>query len=201
MISGDHPVQFLITLDNDDDVANSESSRNYLEGFANLVYKYGPHKTKIDAINADMEDQDFDILVVVSDDMLPVVKGFDNIIVRDMLQYFPKLDGALHYNDDGHCGEKIISLTVMGKKLYDRFGYIYNPAYTSFYCDTEFTDEVRRMKKVVYFPETIIHHTWHGGPRSDDARYRRNSKMGRGDRNVYEQRKQLNFPRVGASSL
>ncbi len=148
-----------------------------------------------------MEDQDFDILVVVSDDMLPVVKGFDNIIVRDMLQYFPKLDGALHYNDDGHCGEKIISLTVMGKKLYDRFGYIYNPAYTSFYCDTEFTDEVRRMKKVVYFPETIIHHTWHGGPRSDDALYRRNSKMGRGDRNVYEQRKQLNFPRVGASSL
>jgi hypothetical protein len=82
----------------------------------------------------------------------------------------------------------------MGRKLYERFGYIYHPSYRSFYCDNEFTDEVYAMKKVIYIPQVIIRHEWSGGPKSRDALYRRNSGM-KGDENIYNYRKSLGFPK------
>lgn len=78
--------------------------------------------------------------------------------------------------------------------MYERFGYIYHPAYKSFYCDLEFTDEVYGMKKAVYISQVIIQHKWSGGPKSRDALYRRNSGM-KGDEQVYNERKRLCFPK------
>lgn len=195
MLSGKHNYKFLITLNQDDVTMNNEKMREFMGAYSDLEYKYGNHKSKIEACNADMEGEDFDILFLISDDMVPVVKKFDDIIARAMRHHFPNMDGALHYND-GFCGkDKTITLSIMGKKLYDYFGYIYHPDYKSFYCDNEFTDEVRRLGKVKYFSTVIVKHEWKGGPRSECALYRRNSKMGKGDGAVYERRQLQGFPR------
>ncbi len=195
MLSGKYEYRFLMTLNQDDVTMNNEDMRFYMDACPDLEYKFGDHETKIEACNADMEGEDFDILFLISDDMIPVVKNFDRQIVRAMKRYFPKMDGALHYHDGFYGKDKTITLSIMGKKLYDYFGYIYHPDYKSFFCDNEFTDEVRRLKKVKYFPEIIVRHNWKGGPRSKCALYRRNSKMGKGDGAVYERRKKLGFPR------
>jgi hypothetical protein len=81
---------------------------------------------KIGAINRDMDlAPPFDILLLASDDMIPIVKGYDRII-RDNMPL--DTDRVLHFND-GHRTDSLNTLCILGKKYYDRFGYIYYPEY------------------------------------------------------------------------
>jgi len=194
MLSEENQCHFLITLNEDDKTMNNSKMRLFMDGFPNLVYKYGNHKTKIEAVNADMEGEEFDILFLVSDDMIPQTSGFDLIISEDMKEHFPDLDGALHYdvggpNADEKGYSRCIYLSIMGKKLYDWFGYIYNPIYKSFGCDNEFRDVVYKIKKVVHIPRRIVEHEWKGAGKNRDILYARNLKMAKGDIPLYAKRK------------
>lgn len=195
MLSGENQYSFLITLDEDDETMNNDRMRSFLDNSPNLTYKYGDYETKVEAINADMEGKEFDILFLVSDDMIPVVHNFDIIIVEKMKEYFPDLDGALHFNDDCCGKDNCITLSIMGRKLYDYFGYIYHPDYKSFFCDMEFTEVVKRLDKVRYFSKIIVKHDWKGWGKNRDEIYVRNTELGRGDRQTYFRRKELDFPR------
>ncbi len=194
MLSGKYDYEFLITLNQNDVAMNTKEMKEFMGAYSHLRYKYGNHQNKIAAINADMEDENFDILFIVSDDMEPIVPGFDHYIVELMQEYFPALDGALHFHD-GCCGKDVtITLSIMGKKLYDYFGYVYHPDYKSFYCDLEFTDEVRRLGKVHYSPEIIVKHNYKGWS-GVDSTYKRNSRLGRYDEETYNRRKAAGFPK------
>jgi hypothetical protein len=59
----------------------------------------GKSNNKIHAVNRDVPDSDWDILVVMSDDMVCITQGWDDIIRQDMNENFPDTDGVLHYND------------------------------------------------------------------------------------------------------
>jgi hypothetical protein len=193
-LSYKYSYDFLITMNLDDAQMNCQSVRDYLNGKYCLRYVYGNFKSKIEAINDGVDSSQFDIMVLVSDDMIPVVKNFDDVIVENFLKYFPDMDGALHFKDDCCGKDKTITLSIMGKKLYHRFGYVYHPAYKSFYCDNEFTDEVYAMGKVVYVPQVIIKHDWKGWGKSDGL-YKVNNLLGRNDGRTYKERKALGFPK------
>lgn len=79
--------------------------------------------------------------------MIPCQKGYDNIIAVNMNKYFPNMDGALHFND-GRVGNSLFTLSIMGKKLYDQFGYIYHPDYKYTYCDNEFHLVVKKWELI-----------------------------------------------------
>jgi len=194
-MSGKYKFEFIISLNTDDPTMNTEEIKRYLDSKNNLKYYHSPHRTKIQAINADMDGVDFDILILVSDDMIPVAQDYDDVIVSSMLKYFPDMDGALHFDDDCCGKDKTITLSIMGKKLYDVFGYIYHPSYKSFYCDNEFTDEVYRMNKAVYISQVIIKHDWRGWEKKD-LLYKRNSALGKDDESIYNERKQKGFLNV-----
>lgn len=197
------PHTFLVSMDVDDITMNNNKMIEFLKFQPRLHYCYGRSRTKIEAINADMEivkAVQWDILVVVSDDMIPAVEGFEKVIITEMEKHFPDTDGALHF-DDGCCGrDRCITLSILGRKLYDSLGYIYHPDYKSFYCDNEFTDVVRQMKKVVYIPQVIIKHDWKGGRGADDV-YRMNTKKGSDDENTYRLRKSAGFPKKGIKNV
>lgn len=188
-----YDYQFIVTVDNDDGSMNNQSIREYMDSKPNLSYFFGNSKTKVEAINANMRNVDFDILINVSDDMIPVVDFFDKKIVELMLESFPDLDGALHFNDGRESGNKVITLSIMSKKLYDYFGYIYYPAYKSSYCDIEFTDVVIKLDKVVYSSEIVVRHKW-GGNQGDET-YKKNYGCVREDKDTYHRRKAEGFPK------
>lgn len=194
LMSVEFPFQFIITMDLNDPTMNNPQMKQYLDSKKNLKYYYGNHSSKIAAVNDNLKGVDFDILVLVSDDMEPVVKNYDQIIVETMLHYFPDTDGALHFNDGLYGKDKTITLSILGRKMYERFGYIYHPSYKSEWCDNEFTDEVYALGKVFYSPAVIIKHNW-GGGRAKDETYIRNNALKVGDRANYEKRKKLNFPK------
>jgi len=186
--------EVVITADLDDPTMNNDAMRATIDGLKNTRIFYGNSKTKIEAVNADMDKcTNYDVLLLASDDMIPEVRGYDEVIRKGMREHFPDTDGILFFND-GAWGQKLNTLSIMGKKYYDRFGYIYHPDYTSFYCDNEYTDVANKLGKVQYFSQVIIRHKHYVIARfkADDL-YRRNGRFSGTDAKVYAARKQLNF--------
>ena len=155
---------------------------------------FGGSRTKIEACNADIEKVEYpwDIIVLVSDDMVPEVSGYDEIIRQQMT---PDRDCILWFND-GHQEWHLNTLSIYGRVMYERLGHIYEPAYKSFYCDTELTDRCNTdlRLKTKYIPQCIIRHKhpfWTKQPA--DALYHQNQKFWSDDFRTYIDRKKHDF--------
>jgi hypothetical protein len=185
---------FLITLDNDDEEMNSPEVSDIFSTFKNIKYVYGDSTSKIHAVNRDIETVDeWDIVLLASDDMTPKVKGYDNIIRNKMKEHYPDTDGVLWFND-GHQGNNLNTLCILGKKYYERFNHIYHPEYKSVWSDNEFMLVGNILKKQTYFDEVIIEHEhpdWGYGRR--DNIHRINLGNESHDRNLFTTRKNNNF--------
>ena len=185
---------FLITLDNDDESMNPSDVEDIFNTFKNVKVIYGTSNSKIHAVNRDIElVNDWDIVLLASDDMTPKVKGYDNIIRNKMKEFYSDTDGILWFND-GHMGNKLNTLCILGKKYYDRFGYIYHPEYKSDWSDNEFMLVGNILGKQTYFEQVIIEHEhpdWGYGNR--DQIHTNNINDYQYDLGVYNRRKEINF--------
>jgi hypothetical protein len=173
---------------------NSELAINKLKSYPHLAFYFENNQSKIEACNRDIDRHlDFDVLLLGSDDMIPMIVGYDEIIVSSMNKYFPDTDGVLHFND-GRRGRELNTLSIMGNKYYSRFGYIYYPEYRSFYCDDEFMQVSRLLNKVVYIDTVVIEHRHFSFGKSEvDELYLKNDKHWDHDRTLYSRRKAINF--------
>ncbi len=155
---------------------------------------FSPNKTKIEACNANMNDieWEWDIVVLVSDDMIPQLQGYDDVIRNHMMSKFPDTNGILWFND-GAQGDKLNTLCVYGRTMYQTFGHIYHPEYKSLFCDTELTDLCKGdlASKCLYVPYCIIRHEHPGTGFSQnmDALYERNQRYWNEDMYTYIRRK------------
>ena len=148
--------EFLISIDDDDKKMNNFEIKNFINKFKNCSYKISKNKTKIQAINQGIENTGWDILVLVSDDMIPEVIGYDDIIRQKMKNFYPDTDGVLWFYDGWR--KDLNTLCILGNKYYNRFNYIYYPEYKSFWCDVEFTEVANYIKKQTFFEKIIIRH-------------------------------------------
>lgn len=128
--------KILISQDYDDEtIFDSDSMANkYRADIENIVYCFGESKSKIDAINRDVNEcnYDWDVLINFSDDMVFTQKGFDNVIRES----FDNLDQYIHFND-GNQKANVSTMHIVGRDYYNRFKYIYNPEYVSLWADVE----------------------------------------------------------------
>jgi hypothetical protein len=155
----------------------------------------GPPKGKIGAINRDIPDPStWDILLLASDDMIPIIKGYDERIRVEMKSHFPDTDGVLFFND-GYATYKLNTLVICGSTYYKRFGYIYNPEYKSFFCDNEFMDEANRLGRQIYIHDVIIKHEHPANTSSvkHDSLYTKNQSDWNHDADIYRTRKRTTF--------
>jgi hypothetical protein len=155
---------------------------------------YSPNKSKIEACNANMKeiDWEWDIVVLVSDDMIPRIAGWDVTIRTHMNTYFPDTNGILWFND-GYQGDKLNTLCVYGRKFYESQGYIYHPDYKSLFCDTELTDRCRGDLAPLcrYISYCIIRHEHPGTgfAQNMDPLYAKNQTYWNEDMHTYIRRK------------
>ncbi len=187
--------EFLISIDEDDEVLNTDEVKAAACSFSdNIRIEVGPSKGKIDAVNRDMDKaQPWDIVVLVSDDMMPKLRGFDMLIRKDMHKNFPDTDGVLWYND-GHQFDNLNTLCILGKKYYERFNYIYHKDYVSLYCDNEFTEVSKLLGKVKYNSLCIIEHQhWVWGYGKMDDLYTKNETYIEKDKATFDRRASIGF--------
>jgi hypothetical protein len=113
------------TFDVDDD-----KMRPLPEIKGNHTYIAGTSKSKVDAINRDMDfinsQYDWDILINMSDDVVFTEKGFDDIIRKEFMSYGLEdkeaiylldrtdLDQVLHYPDGNRAD--LLTVSIIGKE-------------------------------------------------------------------------------------
>jgi len=198
-------IFFNINCDVDDDSMTNPHTQVLIKSILSKraevdgVVNYDKDTDKISAINANIGSKSFDIIVCASDDMVPKVYSWDQKIAEEMQRHFPDLDGCVHFND-GNTDGKLITFSILGRKLYEHFGYVYHPDYKSLYCDDEFTQVVRSMGKEKYIDQVIIsheHYSVEGTENHGDLDYAATKTLhysGR-DQAVFNKRKQMGFPK------
>jgi hypothetical protein len=192
----------LVSLDLDDIVMNNPYTIHKLTDYVrkypeNIIIKFGNSKNKIDAINRDVneikEKFNFDILVNFSDDMEFIQHSFDETIRNKFSVHYPDTDGNIYFND-GFVGDKISTMSIIGRKYYDKFNYIYHPSYHSLWCDNEYTELAKRNQKLMYFQENIYKHNHPSNVGGFiDEQLIKTEGFSEIDRQNYEQRLNNNF--------
>ncbi len=149
-------IKYIVTVDKEDlDDYNIFLKR--ATGLSNnVIIRIGDRTTKVEAINIDIDsiNWQWDILVVISDSLQANAYGWDQYIEEGMKEHFPNTDGCLWFDE---ADQKITcKLPVIGKCFYDRFGFVFNKKYNSFFHDSEFTDIALDMNKIVMINNRII---------------------------------------------
>lgn len=183
-LSGTNEVHFVISYDHDDRSMNNENMWSYFDRIraqhAGRIHAIcGKSHSKISAVNADLNVVraiNPAVILLASDDMVPVVGGYDDVIKHYMTKHFPDTDGVLHFNDGFSGVDRLITLSILGMKYFNRFGYIYHPAYKSVFPDNEFTNVARMLGKAVYIDQVIIQHQWVGMNSPDELHARNESQ-------------------------
>jgi len=203
--SGKVDLEFNINCDIADNITIQSDMAKYV---SSITSKYDYIKTninfdfsttKISSINAHIAGKEFDVVLCASDDMIPKVYKWDLRIKEEMEKNFPNLDGCVYFND-GYTSGKLITFSILGKKLYDHFGYIYHPDYKALYCDNEFTEEVKRLGKSKYIDEVIIMHEHYAEKNNsnsgqEDYAAKKTLYFSGRDEFIFNKRKELGFPR------
>lgn len=188
-------IEYLISIDEDDESMSNEILDAAFLNDAFITIHKGNGVSKIEACNRDIlrASPDWDVLLLVSDDMECIAQGWDDRIISDMERNFPDSDGCLWYHDGAQ--QTICTLSCIGRNYYDRFGYIYHPSYKSFFCDNEFTEIAMSDNKMKLIPRMIIKHqhpSWDGNMKDDDL-YQKNNKFWAEDEANYHKRKANGF--------
>jgi hypothetical protein len=204
--SGKHKITYVISMDSDDLLLNNPRIKHFLDNLpktdmCSVLYFYGEKNGKISAINRNIPSTPWDILISTADDMEPVENGWDDIIAEDMAREFPDTNGSLNYNNDPRLEQKgadgfktLITLPVIGRKLYEHFGYIYHPDYKSEWCDNEQTEVFEQMGVLRHINRRPIVHKW---AENQDELMQHNMRVGASvDRAIYETRKANGFKSI-----
>lgn len=189
------------TFDVDDD-----KMRPLPEIKGNHTYIAGTSKSKVDAINRDMDfinsQYDWNVLVNMSDDVIMTEKGFDNII-RNQFGYgsdFVNLDQVIHFPDGNRSD--LLTVSIIGREYYNRDNYIYNPEYKSLYCDNE-AMEVAKIRGCYRYVDRVIFNHLHPAYNKGvfDAQYQHTESFGAQDYETYLRRKQNGFINTNTDTI
>lgn len=193
-----HSIEYFLVADSSDPDLSDILAAAQLQSVPVLT---GDHTSKIEACNTVPHDR-FDILVSLSDDMLCVRDGWDDVLVDRMEHFFPNYDGVLIQNDGFR--HDLATLPILGVNHWKRMGHVYHRDYRSLYADDELGDAARALGKCQEIPDHLFlheHPAW--GLRSNDALYIRNEAPKTQDERIYRERKSRNFdlPEVTLSIL
>lgn len=190
-LSNNNEYEFIFTFDKDDDKMNNDDIKNFIKD-QGIKYKihYGDSKNKIEAINANIEGEDFDVLILIADDMIPARNNYDEIIVDIFTKSKNHLDSTIHFNTTRWSN--ILDIwCIMGKPYYDRFKYIYNPIYKTIYADNEYTEVAKLLDRWVFSEIFLFNHK--NTEFIGDETERRNWVFNNEDEQIYNRRVIDNF--------
>lgn len=187
-----HQIEWVLVVNSDDQSMFSPIIQHELKRRQHTLHVIHGPSTKIEAINAGPVG-DADIIILAADDMEARHRGWDHTIREHMSHYFPNRDGALWYND-GHTGDSLCTLPILGINYYRKFGYIYHPDYKSLWCDNEYGEVSGLLRRVVYFPDVIIEHCHPAfGKNKRDALLAHTESFFHVDEATYRRRKADNY--------
>lgn len=155
----------LAKLDNDDpELSKYLESLTKYPSWQSINYS----RSKVHAINRDIPENGWDILVNISDDQRFTVKGFDNIIRENI-----KGVGFLHF-PDAYKKAACSVMSIISREFWLQTKHVYHPSYKSLWCDVEATELAKLENQYRFVPMTIFEHRHYCTGAPKDALYKRN---------------------------
>lgn len=177
-------VEYILSLDKDDPMLYQ-----YAHGFpfgkkSKVITQY--NRSAIDAINRAASLAEGDILIVISDDFV----SLHNWGKKIYLEMHRKADWILKTQDG--IQDWVITLPIMDRVYYERFGYIYNPSYRHAFSDTEMTC-VAELTGCLHKSQLMFPHLNKPGTKIMDEVQERNDATFEEGRKLFIERKKNNF--------
>jgi len=147
-------VELVVSIDTDD-----EQKDEYIKLYGEAVI-INDNKSSVEAVNKAAQASTGDLMIVVSDDT-DCFEGWANMILSAVSD---KKDFVLKVNDG--IQKWIITMPILDRVYYDRFGYIYHPDYKHMFCDTQFTHVADILKKVIWRNDISFPHNHYSTRRS-----------------------------------
>jgi glycosyltransferase involved in cell wall biosynthesis len=167
--SGRHEVEYLLSVDADDDVAAYRG----LAARRGVQLIVGRNRSLVDAVNRAARVATGDVLIVVSDDF-----GCPDQWDEQLAAVIGERRDVAVLVHDGHEA-RILTLPILGRALYEQLGFVYYPEYFSMYCDDDLTHTARGLGKLIDARHLVFpHRHWSlGGLPFDDTYARENGRM------------------------
>lgn len=188
--------RILVTIDRDDESMTNPEMIEFMKSHAEINFVIGTSQSKIHAVNRDMEiaeEWDWDLLILMSDDMRFDQFGWDNTIRQRMKDNFPEGDCFLHF-PDGYANEALATMSIIDRKYYERDRYIYYPMYKSFSSDAEAFFVAKARGRHKFFNDQLFTHQHPANtPVKNDQTYSVNSLATPHDTALYWDRLHADF--------
>lgn len=173
----DNEIEYIFSLDIDDPQATKYEGSSI----------FNKNRSAVDAINICAEYANGDLFIVVSDDfscpehwdtlLIEALKGKSDYCVKT-------LDGLQ---------PTLMTLPIMDRVYYDRFGYIYYPEYRHMFCDQEMTAVAHMLGKAISLPILFPHNHFTTGKFKRDAITARNNATWQQGERLFNERLKFNF--------
>jgi len=189
-------LEYIVSVDTTD-----PQLRNYEQMFAKLEYKKckiiihkNDSKNCVESLNSGAKISTGKVLIYMSDDFL-FPPRWDQLLIGEIQKRTEMKDDFVIWVYD-NIQKRIMTICILSRKYYQRFGYIYNPLYESMYADNEYTDVAILLNKVIDARHLTFKHEHFSVMRkkpdaiyqiqNDPARYSKGKE-------IYEERKKINF--------
>lgn len=139
-------VELIVSIDE-----NDSSKEEYIKLYDGKVI-VNNNKSSVEAVNNAAKASTGDILIVVSDDT-DCPQNWDKLILSAVEG---KTDFVLKVYDG--IQKWIITMPIIDRDYYNRFGYVYYPEYSHMFCDTEFTHVADVTRKVIWRNDIMFRH-------------------------------------------
>lgn len=184
-------IQYLIGIDADDPKRNEYERlihQNEVLSGMGIGFTFGENKNAIEAVNRTAKYAEGDLLIQASDDFNQPPFHWDAYLIE-------QLQGKSDYvvkTQDG-LQRTLVTLPIMDRVYYERYGYIYHPDYSHMYSDQELTAVAHMTGKIIELSIRIPHNHYSTGRTVKDAvNQKADSTYGTGAQ-VFERRKSRNF--------
>lgn len=177
-------IQYILSVDKDD---------RELIGYKRIAGAYGVtvhiamNKSAIEAINRATSKSEGNLIIVVSDDFL-CEKDWDEKLLTELEgkeDYLVKTVDCIQ--------PTLITLPVMDRAYYNRFGYVYEPGYIHMFCDEEMTTVGYMLGKVIKSDIVFEHIHYSTGKFQKDSISTKNDKTWNQGKKYFQERLKTNF--------
>jgi hypothetical protein len=178
--AGNVSIELIVSLDEDD-----PELQGYREMHVSLL-EINKNRSAVDAINNAAKKARGNILIVVSDD----TDCPENWAV-DLLKCVEGKTDFIAKTNDG-IQKWIITMPIMDRAYYNRFGYVYYPEYLHMFCDTELSCVADLTGRRIDIPLTFEHlHYSVGKSNKDSISEKADSTWAQGEKLFLERYKRI----------
>lgn len=177
-------IEYILSVDKNDKDLNTYKSIGVKNG---IYVSINRNKSAIEAINKSAKVSTANIIMVVSDDF-SCEQGWDENLLSD-------LEGK----EDFFCKTKdglqdfIITLPILDRKCYERFGYVYENGYEHLFCDTEMAAVAHMTNRTVYSDLVFPHNHYSTKKTKKDQVNVKNDRTWKQGKKLFYERKAINF--------